>query len=68
VGRIGIQFLDTAADLEEVQEFSRKVLRGNLRRKRAVIIRPVFQQATRGVTAREAVAQVKIEEGRRLEA
>jgi hypothetical protein len=68
VGRVGVQLFDTAADLEEVEEFRRKTLGGSLRRKRAVVASPIFQQSPRGITAREAVTQVELEKGRRFKA
>jgi hypothetical protein len=68
VGRVGVQLFETAADLEEVQEFRSKTLGGDLRRKRAEVISPIFQQAASGIAAWEAVTQVKLEKGRRFEA
>ena len=68
VARVGIQLLVTTADLEKVQEFRRKMLGGNLRRKRAVVIRPVSYQAASGITAGEATTQIDLEKGRRFEA
>src|SRR5208337_1125951 len=68
VGRVGVQILDAAANLEEVEKFRRKTLGGSLRRKRAVVVSPVFQQAPSGIAAREAVTQVELEKGRRFRA
>jgi hypothetical protein len=68
VGRVRVQFFDTAPDLKEVEKLGSKTLRSRLRRKRTIVIGPISYQAASGVTAREAVAQIKFEKGWRFEA
>jgi hypothetical protein len=65
---VGIQILDTAPDLEEVEKLGGEPLRGYPAGKGAIVERAVVGEPFCGVAAREAVPQVDFEYRRWLQA